>query len=262
MTIKLLGKDDPAPVEVINEEGKSPFLFASEHAGNRVPEKLGNLGLSAENLADHIGWDLHIRKVGEQVSALLDAPYYVQPYSRLVIDSNRPPFAEQSILAVSDGRRVPGNEGLTPGDIDARQFEVFFPFHDAIASALDKRAAEGLESIFVTLHSFTPSMKTGDNGRPWQITFQYGRDPFFSKKMIAEMGKDPAICVGDNVPYPVMDDTHYGIPIHGEKRKLLHTMIEIRQDVISDVEGQVFWARKVADVLRTVLSDVRSNRIS
>jgi len=258
MAAVLLSESDPAPYVCLNTLGSGSFLIVSEHAGNAVPEGLGALGLSEADLVDHIAWDLHIREVGEHLSKLLDAPYIYQPYSRLVIDCNRPLDSPQSILAVSDGRCVPGNENLSAADNKARQREVFLPFHDKVASMLDIRAAHGMETVLITLHSFTPAMQLGSEGRPWQITFQYGREPFFSKKMVAAMAADPNICVGDNVPYPVLKDTNYGIPAHGEKRNLLHTMIEIRQDVITDAAGQVFWADKVSTVLSNVLSNLRS----
>lgn len=248
----LLGITDPAPYRCLNADGKSRFVFISEHAGNLVPASLNNLGLSAHDLEDHIGWDLHIRAVGERLSQLLDAPYFVQPYSRLVIDCNRPPGAPQSILDVSDHRRILGNEGLSESDVKARQKEIFQPFHSAIARSLDTRAARGQETILISLHSFTPAMKSGGDDRPWQITFQYGRDPSLSKKLIALVETDPSIRVGDNVPYPVGKATHYGIPVHGEQRNLPHTMIELRQDVVASEDGKVFWANKLRDALESI----------
>jgi predicted N-formylglutamate amidohydrolase len=257
-TLKLLNDLDPQPCCLFNEGGRSAFVLVSEHAGHRVPLGLENLGLSEDDLLDHIGWDLYIRDVGERLSALLDAPYFAQEYSRLVIDCNRPPGAPQSILAISDNRRVPGNEGLSAADIAAREREIFHPFHSAVAACLDARAARGQSSILVTLHSFTPAMRSGDDGRPWQITFQYGRDPSLSKKLIAIASRDPKICVGDNVPYPVHDDTHYGIPVHGEKRGLPHTMIEIRQDVIASEKGKALWAQKLQKLLTDVSREILS----
>ena len=248
----LIGTSDPAPYTCYNANGASPFVFVSEHAGNMVPAGLKNLGLSDADLADHIAWDPHIQDVGERLSKAMDAPYFCQPYSRLMIDCNRPPGNAQSILAVSDNRRVPGNEGLSAADIKARQDEIFYPFHGAIASFLDEREAQGQKSILISLHSFTPSLSSCGKDRPWQITFQYGRDPDLSQKLIALMARDPALTVGDNVPYPVRDDYQYGIPVHGEKRGLPHTMIELRQDVITGEDNKALWANKLQHVLQKV----------
>ena len=45
----LLSESDPAPVEVINASGESPFVLTCEHAGRVIPQALGNLGLDAHD---------------------------------------------------------------------------------------------------------------------------------------------------------------------------------------------------------------------
>jgi predicted N-formylglutamate amidohydrolase len=57
---------------------------------------------------------------------------------------------------------------------------------------------------------------------------------------------EPDLVVGDNEPYAVSDDTDYTIPVHGEKRGLMNTGIEIRQDLITDASGQTQWAERLA----------------
>ena len=44
MPDSLLAADEPAPVTVHNENGSSPFLIVSDHAGNSMPRSLGRLG--------------------------------------------------------------------------------------------------------------------------------------------------------------------------------------------------------------------------
>jgi predicted N-formylglutamate amidohydrolase len=65
--------------------------------------------------------------------------------------------------------------------------------------------------------------------------------------------------VGDNEPYHVSDATDYGIPVHGERRKIPHVEIEIRQDLIADEKGQRTWADRMVRLLprarRILLSD-------
>jgi len=253
MKSTLLTPADPPPFVVHNKHGTSPYLFVSEHAGNRVPSKLGGLGLDETDLEDHIGLDLHIKAFGKDLSDQMHACYIFQPYSRLIIDCNRPPASEQSILKIADQRPVPGNAGLSAQDTAARQQEIFWPFHRQIAAELDRRAADGQETILVTLHSFTPAMQSGGAGRPWPITFQYGRQPQFSKALMEQLARsEPKMKIGDNVPYPVQDDTHYGIPVHGEQRNLLHTMIELRQDGISTPEDRAIWVNTLVKLLNVV----------
>ncbi len=237
----------------LNAAGTSPYLFVSEHAGNFVPASHNNLGLSEADITDHIGWDLHIRAVGERVANALDATYIYQPYSRLLIDCNRPLDAPDSVPPVVDRRPVPGNQNLTAAELRRRHRDIFHPFHDTIANVIDGRLARGQPTVFVTLHSFTPAMQSGGDDRPWPITIQYGRDPAFSRTLMNLLRASGDFPVGDNVPYPVRDETHYTIPTHGEKRKLLHSMIEIRQDVIADVGGQQLWSDTLVDVLSSAL---------
>ena len=44
----LLGHDDPAPFEILNENGKGHSLFVCDHASREVPKSLGTLGLPDE----------------------------------------------------------------------------------------------------------------------------------------------------------------------------------------------------------------------
>lgn len=218
-----------------------------------MPASHNNLGLADADINDHIGWDLHIRTVGERVASALDATYIYQPFSRLMIDCNRPLGAPDSIPPVADKRPVPGNQDLTASEVNRRHNDIFHPFHDTIAATIDDRIQRGQATVFVTLHSFTPAMQSGGDDRPWPITIQYGRDPAFSRTLMDLLRKDGTFPVGDNVPYPVRDATHYTIPTHGEKRKLLHSMIEIRQDVIADSRGQQIWSDTLVDVLSRAL---------
>ena len=55
--------------------------------------------------------------------------------------------------------------------------------------------------------------------------------------------------IGDNEPYAVSDATDYTIPVHGEKRGLLHVGIELRQDLIATAAGQDEWAERLARAL-------------
>src|SRR3954447_5082845 len=107
----LLGPDDPPPYTMHRAHGASPFVLIADHAGQKIPARLGDLGLPQVELDRHIGWDIGIAGVTEKLSEKLDAFAILQTYSRLVIDCNRPLQAPGSIVVVSDGTRVPGNEG-------------------------------------------------------------------------------------------------------------------------------------------------------
>ena len=66
---------------------------------------------------------------------------------------------------------------------------------------------------------------------------------------MASLGRDPGLCIGDNQPYPGNYETHYTIPVHGERRGIVHTMLEVCNDLVCDAEGQAKWAAALVDVL-------------
>ena len=57
------------------------------------------------------------------------------------------------------------------------------------------------------------------------------------------------LCIGDNEPYSVDDESDYTIPTHGERRGIPHVLIEIRQDLIATAPGQSGWAARLSELL-------------
>jgi predicted N-formylglutamate amidohydrolase len=242
-----LEPDEPSPVTLDNEAGSSPFFLTCEHAGRVFPRRLGNLGLPEQETFRHIAWDIGIGTVGSLLSGLLDAAVIQQTYSRLVIDCNRDPEVPSSIPEISELTEIPGNVGISEGDRAARIEAIFRPYHDAIAAALDRRAAAGRQTVLVALHSFTPVFK--GVSRPWHVAVLFNRDPRLAHALAELLRSEPGLAVGENEPYRVSDLTDYTIPVHGERRGLPHVEIEIRQDLIARPEGQREWAERLARLL-------------
>ena len=243
----LLAPDEPPAVVTLRPDGKSPFVLVSDHAGRRIPKKLGDLGVYESELRRHIAYDVGIEPVVRFMAEELDAHAILQPYSRLVIDCNRPFQAESSIAPMSENTPVPGNVKLPPDEIAARQREIFSPYHAAITTELDRRQREKLPAFLVAMHSFTP-VYTGVS-RPWHAGVLYNRDSRFAAFILRLLREQDELTVGDNEPYTVSDDTDYTIPVHGEQRGLPHTAIEIRHDLIENEQDQRFWARRMCRIL-------------
>jgi len=244
---KLLAADEPAPVSVHNADGKSAFLLVADHAGNLIPRSLGRLGLAAADCERHIAWDIGIAGLGRILADALDATLIQQNYSRLVIDCNRPLDAATSIPAISERTAIPGNTGLDEANKAARADEIFRPYHDRIEAELDRRLKSGRPVAFIALHSFTPVFK--DVARPWHTGVLYNRDPRFAHRLMALFNAEKEFTVGENVPYTVSDATDYTIPVHAERRGLHHVLVEIRQDLIADTNGQRAWVERLARLL-------------
>jgi predicted N-formylglutamate amidohydrolase len=244
---RLLAEDEPAPVTVRNESGRSPLLIVVDHASNRLPRALNGLGVSDADCARHIGWDIGIAAVSRLLAEAIDATLIEQNYSRLVIDCNRAPGLESSIPAKSELTSIPGNIGLSEEHKEARRREIFQPYHDRIAAELDRRREAGRPAALVAMHSFTPVFM-GEQ-RAWHAGVLYNRDPRLAGVLLALMRGEEELVVGDNAPYSVSDLTDYTIPVHGEGRGLPHVEIEIRQDLIEDETGQRAWAARFAQWL-------------
>jgi predicted N-formylglutamate amidohydrolase len=244
---KLLAADEPAPVSVYNAGGTSAFLLVADHAGKLIPRSLRQLGIAAADCERHIAWDIGIAGLGRLLADALDATLIRQNYSRLVIDCNRPLAAPSSILDTSERTAIPGNSGLDEASRAARAAEIFRPYHDQIEAELDLRLKAGLPVALVALHSFTPVFRAVV--RPWHAGVLYNRDPRLAHRLMALLNAEQEFTVGDNAPYSVSDATDYTIPVHAERRGLHHVLIEIRQDLIADENGQRAWAQRLARLL-------------
>jgi predicted N-formylglutamate amidohydrolase len=242
----LLAADEPAPVRVLRAEARSDFVLTADHAGNRIPRALGDLGLNAAERQRHIAWDIGIGAVTEALSDLLDATAVLQTYSRLVIDCNRDPGHPTSIPPVSEVTPVPGNANLSGANREARRRAIFDPYHQAIAGLLDARAAR--RTILVAMHSFTPVFK--GVARAVEVGVLYHHETRLSRLMLGLLREEGNLTVGDNLPYAITDTSDYTVPIHGEARGIPHVEIEIRQDLIGEAAGQQEWAERMARLLR------------
>jgi predicted N-formylglutamate amidohydrolase len=255
-TVLQLGPDEVPPVWEAHTAGRSPFLLTCDHYGRLIPAMLGNLGLPEQELNRHIAWDIGIAGVAEAMAQALDAHLVAQRYSRLVIDCNRPPDAPSSIPLMSEATTVPGNDGLTQ-DARARRRELFFePYHRRIEQVIDARLAAGQPTVLVALHSFTPVY--AGISRPWHIGTLYQHDEKLPPLLLAQLRVEPDLVVGDNEPYAVSDATDYAIPVHGERRGLMNTGIEIRQDLIADQSGQREWAERLARVFTEIEVELKA----
>jgi len=250
----LLSADESPPVRILNPAGASPFLLLGDHAGNAIPASLGSLGLGAADLARHIAWDIGVDGLGPNLAAALDAVFIRQTYSRLVVDCNRDPGAWDAMPEVSDGTPIPGNAALTDDARAARIAAIHEPYQAAIAAELDRRHTSGMDTVIVSLHSFTPSMNGKD--RPWQIGVLYGGgNTVFAKAVLELLEKRGAWTVGDNEPY-AMDGIDYTIPRHAFAAGLRYVELEIRQDLLATAEQQADWSRILAAALPEALTSL------
>lgn len=247
----LLGHDEPRPFELVNPQGSASALLVCDHASNRIPRKLGNLGLETDQLGEHIAWDPGAAEVARGLAARLDAPLLLGGYSRLVIDLNRPLASPESIPDQSAGVPIPGNLGLTPQARAQRVAGLYDPYHQAIARLLTSRAERA--TLLFSIHSFTPVL--GDERRPWPVSIACWNDRRLADRMLQALSRRGDLLVGDNQPYGVDDVHDYTLPTHGEGRGIPYVMIEIRQDGVSTPADIAAWVERLAAACENLAAD-------
>ncbi len=238
----LLAPDEPSPVSIGHYGTRAPFFLACDHAGRRIPASV-NLGISDAELARHIGWDIGIWGTSVRIARALDAFLIGQPYSRLVIDNNRPLTSPTLIPEISENTPIPGNANLTAAQRQQRIDEIFTPYHDR----LEREISAAGPTLFVAMHSFTNIYK--GVSRPWHAGVLFNRDQGISRIMLDLLRAEPGLTIGENEPYSVSDTSDYSAPVHAERRGLPYLEIEIRQDLIATPEGEAEWAERFTRLL-------------
>lgn len=248
----LLRSDESDPVISVNENGPSPVVLVCEHAGKVIPQALGDMGLSADDRSRHIAWDIGAEAVSRKLAEALDAPLLLQRYSRLAYDCNRPPESPDAMPVKSETTRVPGNENLTSEARLSRISGIYRPFHRAVSELLDRRAAQNIASLIVTMHSFTPVYR--GIRRPLDLGVLHDRDTRLADLVLGLAGRMKDVVVRRNEPYGPQDGVCHTLNLHGAARGLHHVMLEIRNDLIGNEAGQVLWAGRLAQVLEQAVS--------
>ena len=135
-------------------------------------------------------------------------------------------------------------------DVEARLEEVYRPYQAAIAAMLDDRARLGRSTVLVSLHSFTPSLVSSDEQRPWQVGVLYNDDDRAARLAIP-MLEEEGLVVGDQQPYSgkLLNAT---MNRHAEAEGRPYLGIEIRQDGIADAVGQGVWVERLGRICNAV----------
>ncbi len=253
-TTALLGPDDPPPFEIINPGGKASLLLVCDHASNRIPAALDNLGLEPWVLDQHIGYDIGSRKLTCHLSEHLDAPAVLAGYSRLVVDLNRSLEDESLMPEVSDGTPIPGNQKLSVAQRNERIHSLFTPYRKAIDGMLHGFRERGVVPAFVAIHSFTPEM--AGFTRPWHVGVLWDKDPRIPVPLMEKLRARPeGFNIGDNEPYSGKHPADYTIDHHAEAAGIPHVSIEIRQDLVDTEAGAERWATILHEALAEILAD-------
>jgi predicted N-formylglutamate amidohydrolase len=251
---KFLEDTDPHPVAIFNRGMPGSFLFTCDHACNRMPARLGDMGMTAAQLASHIAWDPGALPVAQGLASLFQSPLVYGAYSRLVVDLNRPPDSTGSMPDSSAGIAIPGNAGLSKSERQRRLDAVFHPYHEAIDGLLGERRESSQATALVALHSFTPDYP--GEARPWHVGIIHRYDFGLGTALVNALRDRDDLLVGDNLPFQIQDDGDTTIPRHGERRRLPNVLIELRQDTLATPAGREAWVERLHAALQHALAAI------
>ncbi|MEE9347176.1 MAG: N-formylglutamate amidohydrolase [Robiginitomaculum sp.] len=231
--------------------GRPLFIFA-DHASRHIPKALNNLGLNGDDLTRHIAHDVGTMGLLEGLCERFGCGGQAATISRLVIDVNRDPNAEGLIPQISDGTKIAGNFNVNASERARRISAYHAPYHSVLGENIERAARDSCDPLIVSLHSFTPNLRTDGLFRMTEIGLLFKSDPKTAQLTAAQftrMGRN--FSVGMNRPYSAFD-LNYTVDVQVTPRGLRHVTFEVRQDLIGDKAGE----RDMVDVLARVISRV------
>jgi len=229
-----------------NAEGKSRLLLTCEHASASIPERYDNLGLSPEELYDHIGWDIGAGMLAQELSAVVDASAVLSNVSRLVVDCNRQIADHDLIPEESHGVRIPGNAGLSETERGRRLDDFYHPYHEAIDRALERRDV----SLLLSIHSFTPSLAGVSREFDAGVLF----DDF--EGLAASLARElvhAGFAVRMNEPYSGLDGLIFSARHHGRINDIPYLEIEVNNQLLRTSDEIRTIAGRIAAPLESLL---------
>lgn len=238
---------------LLNCDAQYPVLLGCDHASSHIPQELHNLGVTEEQLTEHIAWDIGAGAVAAELGQLLNVPVVLGAHSRLVVDCNRNLDDPTAFPVESDGVNVPGNQSIATEEREARANAFYWPYHHALRDALRNLEQLVAAPALLAIHSFTPQM----NGslRPWHLGALWDKDDRMALPFIRHFRETTNVVVGDNEPYSGRHPADFTLDHHAEAEGLPHLGIEIRQDLIDSDTGAKYWAAILANALKPILED-------
>ncbi|MFC6489784.1 N-formylglutamate amidohydrolase, partial [Nitratireductor sp. GCM10026969] len=137
-------------------------------------------------------------------------------------------------------------------DRAARARRFYEPFRAALAACLDTKIAAGQAPVLVTVHSFTPVYF--GVCREVEIGILHDRDCRLADALLASMRGEDGWIVRRNEPYGPQDGVTHTLAAQALPRRLLNVMLEIRNDLIADGNGQENMAAFLARHLERALA--------
>ncbi len=230
---------------IFGDPKKVGILIVGDHASNYIPDDI-DLGLDRAQQESHIAWDIGVAGVANILVNQYGYAAILAGISRLVVDLNRYADEDAVVPTVSDGITLYGNQISDLARIERIQ-RYYHPYHSALANLLKQTPPK----LLLSLHSFTPQLADRpDEKRPWEISVLYNNDDRAAGIAIPEF-ENAGLVVGDQLPYSgkLLNAT---MNRHGEGNNISYLGIEMRQDLVADINGQARFASLLAQTCQKV----------
>lgn len=248
-TATLLAPEEPGPFRVLSPLAEKPILLVCDHASDRFPKSLGDMGLDPFARRCHLAIDIGAGALTESLAESLGVTAVMQNYSRLIVDCNRQLMDPGAFLEYGDGILVPGNRNLHRADKELRADALYWPYHRAIEEQIERLSNAGPAPAFVAIHSFTPVLN--GESRAFQIGVLWDKDERL-RHIFLEGFREAGYYVGDNEPYSGKAPQDFTIDHHAEPIGLPHIGIEIRQDLLRNKKGVAQIARVMHKIIKSI----------
>ena len=221
------------------------ILIVADHASNFIPDEYNNLGLSKKLIETHIAYDIGIKQLALKLSEKLNAHLVMGDYSRLLIDLNRGIMDPTLVPSISDGVKIVKNYKLSRRDKKFRISKIYKNYNDKIYKIIKREKI----NLIISLHSFNPYYKKKKRNIKFGILSNSDRR---YSDIIIEILSKKGYRVGDNQPYEgnLTGDTMHR---HGLRNGILHTLIEIRNDLLKSTKN-------ISDISNVLFKVIRSSK--
>lgn len=240
------------PVTLNASAARARLLLTCEHASAAIPAEYTNLGLVAEQLDDHIGWDIGAAALTAALSSQLGVPAVLSAASRLLVDCNRDLGDADLIPHTSHGVAIPGNAAIDDAERTRRLARFYDPYH----AAIDAELAAHPDALLLSVHSFTPELH--GRARPFDVGILF--DDF--DDLAHALARDIAaagLAVRMNEPYSGLDGLIFSARLHGRRHRVRYLEIEINNRLVrADADVRALAGRLGAVIDRlAALADPR-----
>ncbi len=179
---RLLAQDEPAPVVTYRPGGASPFFIACDHAGRRIPARLGHARPAGPRAATayRLGYRClgGIAAAGRCARCVRHRADLFAPGDRL---QPRCPACPAPSPSSARRPRFPAIVGLSDDERAVRAEEIFRPYQDRHRARRSTRARPR-PTVLIAMHSFTPVFK--GVARPWHAGVLFNRDARLARIML------------------------------------------------------------------------------